>query len=120
MLPVLEYGDIFLLSTTVENRKWLQILQNKGLCCPLNLGIETSSDDLHKEANLLKLKYRGEQHLLNYMFDYAKNIQNCKGRTTGTIKTRSMNKVLLKIKRPYTEKFRKSLSYRGQKMERPS
>ena len=115
MLPVLEYGDIFLLGTSVDNRKRLQILQNKGLRCALNRGIETSTDDLHKEANLLKLKYRREQHVLNYMYDYAQIIRNRKGKTAGGMKTRSQNKILLKIKRPYTEKFRKCFGYRGPK-----
>ena len=53
------------------NKKRLQVLQNKGLRCALNKGIETSTDELHKEANLLKLKYRREQHLLNFMYDQA-------------------------------------------------
>ena len=30
ILPMLEYGDIFLVGATAENRKRLQILQNKG------------------------------------------------------------------------------------------
>ena len=60
MLPVLEYGDILLSSATLKNRKKLQVLQNKGLRCALNKGIETSMDELHSEANLLKLRYRRE------------------------------------------------------------
>ena len=35
MLPVLEYGDVFLTAATLLNRKRLQILQNKGLRCAL-------------------------------------------------------------------------------------
>ena len=54
ILPVIEYGDVFLVGATVENRKKLQILQNKGLRCALNRDIETSIDDLHSEAELLR------------------------------------------------------------------
>ena len=96
ILPIIEYGDIFLASASVENRKRLQILQNKGLRCALNKGMEAGSEELHSEANLLKLKYRREQHIL-------------------TIRTRSQKKTLLKIKRPYTEKYKNSLSYKGPK-----
>ena len=52
ILPLLEYGDIFLSATTAVNRKRLQILQNKGLRCALNKGLDTSNIELHKEANL--------------------------------------------------------------------
>ena len=47
LLPVLEYGDLFLSAATVKNRKRLQILQNKGLRCALNVGSDMSTDELH-------------------------------------------------------------------------
>ena len=72
LLPVLEYGDVFLTAATLGNRKKLQTLQNKGLRCALNKGLEINSTDLHAEANLLKLQYRREQHILNLMFDWSK------------------------------------------------
>ena len=115
ILPILEYGDIFLASASVENRKRFQILQNKGLRCALNKGLETSSEELHLEANLLKLKYRQELHMLNYIYGYAQINSNRKVPPKTTIRTRSQKKLLLKIKRPYTEKYKKSLSYRGPK-----
>ena len=62
---VLEYGDIFLSATSSLNRKRLQTLQNKGLRYALNKGLEASTDEVHMEANLLKLKFRREKHLLN-------------------------------------------------------
>ena len=76
LLPILEYGDIFLSATTSLNRKKVQILQNKGLRCALGKDIETSIDDLHEEAKLLRLKFRRNQHLLNFMYDQAQNQQN--------------------------------------------
>ena len=51
MLPIMEC--VFLCGPLVADVKRLQISQNKGLCCALNLDIDTSRDDLHVEANLL-------------------------------------------------------------------
>ena len=115
LLPILEYGDVFISATSCDNRKRLQVLQNKGLRCALNRGIETSTDDLHAEADLLKLKYRREQHVLNFMFDQAQDPSLCRTRSLNTVKTRSSSKKLLRIKRPYTEKFKKTLAYQGPK-----
>ena len=113
ILPILEYGDVFLHAATAENRKRLQILQNKGLRCALNRGIDTDTVELHREANLLKLHYRREQHILNYVFDSAQVASNLRVRPNMTVKTRSSTKVLLRVKRPYTEKFKRSLAYVG-------
>ena len=54
LLPILEYGDIFFYATSVENRKRLQVLQNKGLHCALGKGIETSTAELHDCIVLLE------------------------------------------------------------------
>ena len=114
LLPILEYGDILLSATTAENRKKLQTLQNKGLRCALNKGLETSSADLHAEANLLKLCFRREQHLLNFMYDLSWDPSYIK-LSASTMVTRSQSKRLLKLKKPRTEKFKKSLAYYGPK-----
>ena len=71
LLPILEYGDVFLSAASILNRKRLQVLQNRGLRCALGRGLETSNSDLHKGADLLKLRYRREQHLLNFMYDMS-------------------------------------------------
>ena len=59
LLPIFKYGDIFLSTASKLNRKKLQILQNKSLCCALNKGLDVSSDELHNEAGLLKLNTEG-------------------------------------------------------------
>ena len=115
LLPILEYGDLFLSAATVKNRKRLQVLQNKGLRCALNVGIEMSTDDLHAEANLLKLKHRRELHILNYMYGEANNATNLAHRAQNDAVTRSQSKKLVKVRRPKTEKFKKSLAYKGPK-----
>ena len=115
ILPLLEYGDIFLTGTTVDNRRKLQVLQNKGIRCALNRDRETSISDLHSEIQLSKLNKRRELHLLNYMFDLAQNDSNLKKLCNLGVKTRSHNKKLLKIRKPVTEKFKKSTAYKGPK-----
>ena len=110
ILPLLEYGDIFLSTATLNNRKKLQVLQNKCLRCALNKGIETSSAELHKEAQLLKLKYRREEHLLNYMFDWSLDPKKLKARRGIGVSTRAINKKLLRTKKPVTEKVKRSLA----------
>ena len=115
MLPILEYGDIFMTGTSAANKKRLQILKNKSLRCAFNRDIDTSIIDLHSEANLLQLRFRREQHVLNFMFDMAQERSNRKSKSKSNIRTRSSDKILLKVRRPRTEKFRKSLAYSGPK-----
>ena len=115
LLPILEYGDIFMSATSVENRRKLQTLQNRGLLCALNKGIETNSNDLHAEAQLLKLCYRREQHLLNFMFDWSMDPTHRKIGSKSSIVTRSQRKKLLKLKKTRTEEFKRSLAYHGPK-----
>ena len=80
-----------------------------------NNKIDTSRDDLHIKANLLRLKFRREQHILNHMFDVAQVQSNLKPANKLSVKTRSSAKKLVKCKRPITEKFRKCLAYLGPK-----
>ena len=115
LLPLLEYGDIFLSATTAKNRKKLQVLQNKRLRCALNKGAYVDSNELHEEAKLYKLEFRQEQHLLNLMFDWAQNPKMLRARTAGAVKTRSQNKKLLYSKKPRTEKFKACFAYQGPK-----
>ena len=113
MLPVLEYGDLFLSAATVKNRKRLQVLQNKGLRCALNRGSDTSTDELHAAADLLKLKYRRELHTLKFMYGASSCPNNLVSRAEDVLVTRSCRKRTLKVKRPKTEKFKNSLAYLG-------
>ena len=67
ILPILEYGDIFLMSASKENRDKLQILQNKSLRSARQVDKYYDTDLLHAEAELDKLKQRREQHLLLFV-----------------------------------------------------
>ena len=64
------------------------------------------------EAHLSKLTLRREEHTLNLMFDLSFDPEYVKT-SRSTVTTRSQNKRLLKVKRPKTEKFKKSLAYKG-------
>ena len=113
ILPIMEYGDIFLVGTTVENRKKLQTLQNKSLRCALLSDQDESVNELHKRARLQKLKIRREQHLLSHMYDLAIAGKHVKKPKSVGVKTRSQNKRMLKLGKPNTEKYKKSLAYAG-------
>ena len=94
ILPVLEYGDIFMVGTSVENRKRLQILQNKGLRCALNKDRTTSREELHTEADLLRLKQRRDIHMLSYMYDVSRTGKSIVKPREERVRTRSHNKKL--------------------------
>ena len=53
--------------------------------------------------------------MLSFMYDMAQVQSNLKSKPKSNIKTRSSGKILLKLRRPRTEKFKKSLAYSGSK-----
>ena len=113
LLPLLEYGDVLVMAASVENRKRLQTLQNKGLRCALNKNSGYSSDEVNKEAGLQKLNVRREEHLLNFMYKWSKDPKKLKNNALVGVSTRSSKKKLLKIKKPRTEKYKRSFAYCG-------
>ena len=68
ILPILEYGDIYLSSATKELNKKLQTLQNRALKCALGKDKYFRTAPLHREARLDKLKVRRHRHVLIHMF----------------------------------------------------
>ena len=52
---MIEHGDVLLTGTTADNLRKLQILQNKGLWCALNIVRDTGVSDLHKKPNFFFL-----------------------------------------------------------------
>ena len=115
LLPLLEYGDIFLSAASVVNRQRLQVLQNKGLRCALNRGGDTDIRELHMDAGLSELKHRRRLHLLHFMYGWYHQVKGYKVPRKLNVKTRSHNKKLLTLKRPRTEKFKKCFAYNGPK-----
>ena len=116
ILPIIEYGDIFLTGATNGNKKKVQILQNKGIRCALKADRDTSTRELHTEMRMLRLKHKRETHILNFMYDQSKKVENLRMVKGTGVKTRSSKKKLLRIKKPNTEKFKRSLTYLGPKI----
>ena len=98
-----------------QNRKRLQVLQYKGLRCALDKGIEANTCELHSEAKLLKLKHSGDQHVLNFMYGKSRSGESLKNKVENGVLTRSQKKTIMRIRQPKTEKYKKSLAYRGPK-----
>ena len=71
ILPIMEYGDIYLISASKENKNKLQKLQNKALRCALDKEKRFSTQKLHEEAKLLEVKDRRRIHLLLHMFQIS-------------------------------------------------
>ena len=71
ILPILEFGDVFLHSAPQKIRKKLQVLQNKALRCALSKEKLYSTTSLHREAKILKLKQRRHVHVLLHMHQLA-------------------------------------------------
>ena len=107
ILPIMEYGNIFLTSLSVATKKKLQIMQNRAL------RIALSSN--HVEAKLLKLGICRKAHMLQFAFRQKSNRKLLIRKRVGC-STRSSSKTLFKLKKPTTEKYKKSLSYNGFKL----
>ena len=118
ILPILEYGDVFLHSASQKVRKKLQVLQNRALKCALQKDKYFSTDDLHEEAKLLKLKDRRHVHVLLHMFQLAQmpNFKLWKAHQPIGTRTRSSKKKLFTFRRPTNEKYKKSITYQGPKL----
>ena len=91
ILPILEYGDILLVSIKAELKKKLQTLLNKALKCALGLDPLTSTEVTHKLAKLDKLTHRRKQHVLRLMFSQKDNpfLWKRKAKRTVGVVTRS-------------------------------
>ena len=68
ILPILEYGDIFLSSLSRTTKRKLQTLQNKALRIALSYRGTEDTEHLHQEAKILKLDKRRKIHSLEFIF----------------------------------------------------
>ena len=118
ILPILEYGDVFLHSASQMVRKKLQTLQNKALRCALHKNKYVRTAELHDEAKLLKLKDRRHMHILLHMFQLSQmpDFKLWKVHQPTAIKTRSSKKKLFSLRRPANEKYKRSITYQGPKL----
>ena len=114
ILPILEYGDIFITVASKENRRKLQTLQNRALKVIHQVDRYYETDPIHDESNLLKLKYRREQHLLQFMYTKRDDQFLRRPRPTG-VTTRAGTKCNFQLRKPKTEKYKRCFSYVGPK-----
>ena len=108
ILPIMEYGDVFAVSTTLEIRKKLQKLQNRGLKIEHGKDKLYNTNKLHEEAKLDKLKWRRKQHLGRLMFHATrqKSFQNWT-KKKHAMRTRSSKKKQIQTKKTNNEKYKK-------------
>ena len=120
ILPILEYADIFVTAASKENRDKLQVLQNRALRTVFQVDRYHSTELLHDEAKLLRLRYRRETHILQFMYTKSKDTNFCKKSTRRRsrigVKTRSQKKCNFILGKPSTEKYKRSISYKGPKI----
>ena len=81
ILPILEYGDLYMHSANMEHRKKLQTLQNRALKCALNRDKRYSTKLLHSEARILKLNLRRKKHILLQMYQCSTYLLEVRTRT---------------------------------------
>lgn len=109
ILPIIEYGNIFLLSCTSAEITKIQCIQNKGLKVAFNRDRRYSTRLLHKEANLASWEVRSRISANRLMFKYKFNTENLEECRSGT---RLQSGPLFKVERPKSKSFINSLSYK--------
>ena len=115
ILPILEYGNIFLSAASKVNRKRMQTLQNKALRSALQVDKYFDTENVHNEASLSKLVYRRQQHLLLYMYLLKDDKSARRLVPKPKIRTRASEKIRFIMRKPNTEKYKKCASYIGPK-----
>ena len=116
MMPILEYGDVFLTAVSKENRDKCQIVQNKALRIVHRVDNLYGTDLMHKESKLLKLKHRRVQHLLNFMHSKRDKQGLGRARRRSGVRTRASYKSNFVLRKPNTEKYKRCASYVGPKL----
>ena len=115
ILPIIEYAD-FIYDQTVEYvSKQIQSLQNRGLKIVFNqhnkrYDQRMPTTEMHREANLFRLKYRREQHLLTYAISLKQNPMLVDNRHIPTRRHTGIRLTTPKIK---NYRFQKSIQYKA-------
>ena len=110
ILPLLEYGGVFLSSCTDAEQTKLQRLQNAALRTVYRQDNYARVYDLHIRANLLPLKLRREITLIKIMHT---KVYNNEGICVRNLNTRNYDGPVMDICRPNSNRFSKSVAYRG-------
>ena len=111
ILPLLDYNDHFQELWNAEKLSKLQKLQNWGLrIVYYDRDPKLDVDEMHSEANIMKLKYRRIHHLVNIMYHRSKHDHYLDKRV---MPTRQFAKVKFKVINPVVRKAFKSPNYLG-------
>ena len=111
VLPLIDYNDHFQMLWNAEKLSKLQKMQNWGLRIVFYDRVpKLDEDELHTKANVMKLKYRRTQHLVNITFHRSRQDHYLDKRD---MPTRQFAKVKFKVITPNIKKAFKSPNYLG-------
>ena len=110
ILPLFEYGGLFLSSCTDKEQTKLQRLQNQALRVIYKEDNDANVFELHNISNLLPLKLRREIALIQIMFNKVHNNQGIDPRA---LNTRVHDGPLMVVPKPNSSRYRNSVAYRG-------
>ena len=110
VLPFFDYGDYLYESGGQNYLLKLQRLLNRALRLVFNNSNNLSVKQLHVKSNLLPLNDRRNVHILQCMFQRAQKSRYVDNRN---LLTRAHGKKLLLVNMPRTEKYKKSVAYKG-------
>ena len=104
----------------------MQKLQNSALRIVLNAGRLTHIDDLHKEANILKLDTRRKHHVCHQVYKGVNNLSPpyisqklMTADRVGGMLTRTSGKGHLKVKQTRLELCKKNFFHKGPRIWNP-
>ena len=112
VLPILGYGSILFMKSSIKHLERLQVIQNMGIKTALEVSKRANTNMIHKQVNLNLLDERREIQLLKYMFLKTKNPVFIDKGNNGRI-TRSLSSVKLKVPHFLNSIAQKSVYYQG-------
>ena len=110
ILPLLEYGGVFLGSCTERERTKLQRLQNQALRTIYKKDNHTNLYSLHDKAKLLPLNLRREIALIKIIYN---KVHNSHETQTKKMTTRAHDGPVIDVTKPNSTKYLKSIAYSG-------
>ena len=110
ILPLMEYGETYMISATQDNRNNLQKLQNMVLKCALEKDNVLTQTFCTMRRNYINLNT--DKHM--YQISATPEFQGWKVRVRVM---RNSNKKLMKTKEPNTTEFLNSITYRPPKCD---
>ena len=110
ILPIIEYGDILYDGSNHKLLSRIQTLQNRCLRICNFEPYHVPVIYLHEIAQIAKLNYRRNMHLLLFMFKQKTNMNIVNIRI---VHTRAHDAVLFNTERPQSEKYKNNVLYKG-------